>query len=163
MTEAATHHGTVVVERTIGATVARVFAGFSDARERESWGAPSDTAAFFYEKHDFRIGGRDVARCGAKADPRFRVEARYVDIVPERRVVWTETISEIGGATLAANLTTLEFLANGEQTRLRVTVQITSFVGPGMIENTKAGHTGSMASMARHFGARTSAAPAPCS
>lgn len=151
MTDVTTHHGTVVVEHRINAPVARVWAAFANAKERERWGAPSDTAVFLYEEADFRVGGRDVARCGAKEDPRFRVEARYVDIVPERRVVWTETISEAGQRMLAANLTTLEITPDRTATRLRVTVQVTSFVGAGMVENTKAGHTGSLASMARHL------------
>jgi hypothetical protein len=30
----------------------------------------------------------------AKDDPRYRVEVRYIDIVDERRVVWTETLRE---------------------------------------------------------------------
>lgn len=151
MTEPTTHHGTVVVEQTIDAPIARVYAAFADAKERESWAAPSDTAVFRYEEHDFRVGGRDVAICGAKTDPRFRVEQLYIDIVPERRVVSTETISETGKQTLAANITTLEFVTDGNRTHVRVTVQVTSFVGPGMIENTKAGNAGSLASMARYL------------
>lgn len=147
---ASTHHGTVVVERTINVPVAHAYAAFADEKERSRWAAPSDTAAFIYEETDFRVGGRDVARCGAKADPRFRVETRYVDIVPEQRVVSTETIHE-QSTLLATNITTIEFFPEGSSARLKVTVQITSFVGNGMIENTKAGHTGSLANMARHL------------
>ena len=150
MTEKSTHHGTIVVERLIEATVSRVYAAFADHKAREAWGAPSETATFFYEEADFRVGGRDVARCGAKTDPRFLVEARYVDIVPERRVVWTETIREIDNR-LAVNITTLELQPNGQRTQLKVTVQVTSFVGEEMIANTKAGHTGSLANMASYF------------
>jgi uncharacterized protein YndB with AHSA1/START domain len=105
---------------------------------------------FIYEETDFRVGGLDVARCGAKADPRFRVETRYVDIVPERRVVSTETIRELSNL-LATNITTIEFLPEGQSVRIKATVQITSFVGHGMIENTKAGHTGSLTNMARYL------------
>ena len=82
-------HGTVVVERVVDVPLARTYGAFADAAERARWGSPSDTAAFIYEAADFRIGGLDVIRCGPKQDPRFRVEARYIDIVPERRVVWT--------------------------------------------------------------------------
>lgn len=150
MTDNSTDHGTVVVERTLDAPVARVYAGFADPKVRASWGAPSDTAVLIYDETDFRVGGRDVARCGAREDPRYRVETRYIDIVHERRVVWTETIHELD-KRLAANITTLELVPEGQRTRLKATVQVTSFVGVGMIENTKAGHTGSLANMARHF------------
>ena len=104
---------------------------------------------FTYDEADFRVGGRDLARCGPREDPRFRVEARYVDIVPEQRVVSTETIREID-RLLAANITTLELRPEGRRTHVKVTVQVTSFVGPDMIKHTKAGHEGSLASMARH-------------
>jgi len=150
MKQASTHHGTVVVEHVIDAPVSRVYAAFANSKEREAWGAPSDSTAYYYEEADFRVGGRDIARCGAKSDPRFIVEARYVDITHERRVVWTETIREADHA-LAANVTTLELISEGNRTRLTVTVQVTSFVGEDMISNTKSGHTGSLASMALHI------------
>jgi uncharacterized protein YndB with AHSA1/START domain len=150
VTEIATDHGTVVVERTLDVPVARVYSALADAKQRAAWGAPSDTSAFIYDEADFRVGGRDVARCGAKEDPRYRVETRYVDIVPERRVVSTETIHEID-KLLAANITTLELVPDGRRTRLKVTVQVVSFVGPGMIRNTKDGHEGSLANMARYL------------
>jgi uncharacterized protein YndB with AHSA1/START domain len=147
---ASTHHGTVVVEGVIDAPASQVYAAYADPKAREAWGAPSDTATFYYEEADFRVGGRDVARCGPKTDPRFTVESRYVDIVPERRIVWTETIRE-ADKTLAASLTTLELVPDARRTRLKVTAQVTSFVGDGMIANTRAGHTGSLANMARFF------------
>jgi uncharacterized protein YndB with AHSA1/START domain len=150
MTDVSTDHGTVVVERTLDVPVSRVFAGFADAKERASWGAPSDTAVLIYDEANFSVGGRDLARCGAKNDPRYRVEAHYIDIVTERRVVWTETIHEVD-KLLATNITTLELQPDGQRTRLKVTVQVASFVGPGMIKNTRAGHEGSLASMARHL------------
>jgi uncharacterized protein YndB with AHSA1/START domain len=153
-------HGTVVVERVLDVPLASVYGAFADAAERARWGSPSDTAAFIYDAADFRIGGVDLIRCGPKEDPRFRVEARYLDILPERRVVWSETIRESrkdreerdgrqNDAPLAANLTTVEFFPQGLRTRVKVTVQVASFVGAAMIENTRDGHSGSLANMAR--------------
>jgi phosphotransferase system IIB component len=49
------------------------------------------------------------------------------------------------------NITTIEFLPEAQATRLKVTVQVTSLVGNAMVENTKAGHTGSLANMARYL------------
>jgi hypothetical protein len=67
-----------------------------------------------------------------------------------RRIVSTETIHE-ADKLLAANITTIEFLPDGQRTRMKVTVQVTSFVGKGMIENTKAGHAGSLSNMAQYL------------
>jgi uncharacterized protein YndB with AHSA1/START domain len=143
-------HGTVSVEHTIKVPVARAYQAFADAKEREAWAAPSETASFFYEQTDFCVGGLDVARCGAKSDPRFRVETRYVNIVPMQRIVSTETIQE-ADRLLAANITTIEFVPDASGTRIKVTVQITSFVGHAMIDSTEAGHAGSLANMARYL------------
>jgi uncharacterized protein YndB with AHSA1/START domain len=150
MTAHSIDRDTVIVRRVLDVPVARVYGAFADAKERASWGAPSDTAVFIYDEADFRVGGRDLARCGPKHDPRFRVEARYLDIVADKRVVWLETIHE-ADKLLAANITTLELRPQGQATELTVTVQVTSFVGPGMIENTKAGHDGSLENMARYL------------
>jgi uncharacterized protein YndB with AHSA1/START domain len=105
---------------------------------------------FIYDEANFAVGGRGLARCGAKEDPRYLVEARYGDIVTERRVVWTETIHEVD-KPLAINNTTLELFPDGRRTRLKLIVQVISFVGLGMIKNRKAGHEGSLTNMARHW------------
>jgi uncharacterized protein YndB with AHSA1/START domain len=125
------HHGTVVVERTIKVPTPRAYAAFADARERASWAAPSDTSVFIYDTTDFRVGGRDMARSGARDDPRFRVESHYIDIVPEQRIIRTETIHE-NAKLLATNITAIEFSPEGQATRLKITVQVTSLAGNGM-------------------------------
>lgn len=150
MDELTLDHGTVIVERTINVPAARAYAAYADAVERLSWAAHSDTAVFIYEETDFRVGGRDVARCGPKTRPTIRVEERYVDIVPGQLVVSSGTIHD-DGKLLAATITTLEFLPDGKSARLKVTVQVTSFAGAEMIENTKAGNAGSLANMADYL------------
>ena len=47
--------------------------------------------SYFYDEADFRIGGKDVFRCGPQGDPKFRGETRYLLIVPNVRVVSSET------------------------------------------------------------------------
>jgi uncharacterized protein YndB with AHSA1/START domain len=150
MIDVSTDHGTVVVEQMLNVPALRAYSAFADPNERVRWGAPSDTAAFIYDAADFRVGGMDLIRCGPKDDPRYCAEVRYINIVDERRVVWTETIRD-PDKVLAANITTLEFTPDGQRTRLKVTVQVTSFAGVGMIQNTKAGHEGSLAGMARYL------------
>lgn len=150
MRERSASHGTVSVEGLVNASKAQVYTAYSDPSAREAWGAPSDTAVFYYEEADFRVGGRDIARCGPKHDPRFIVETRYIEISPERSIVWTEIVRE-EDQTLAVNITTMELIADNDRTRVVVTVQVTSFVGEGMIANTHAGHTGSLENMTRYF------------
>ena len=61
-----------------------------------------------------------------------------------------ETILELD-RPLATNITTLELISEAQHTRLKVTVQVTLFVGAGMITNTKDGYEGSLANMARYL------------
>lgn len=65
-------------------------------------------------------------------------------------MVWTETIHEVD-KLLATNITTLELRPEGQRTLLKVTVQMTSFIGLEMIKNTKAGHEGSLKNMALYL------------
>src|SRR6202012_2233338 len=119
-------HATVVFHRVCAAPVRRVFKAFADAKEREKWGTPSDNTAFIYDETDFRVGGRDVFRCGPKKNPQFRGTTLYLDIVANERIVSSETV-EAGGSRLFVSLTTTIFEPKGKGTKLTVTVQVVSF------------------------------------
>ncbi|NJM83276.1 MAG: ATPase [Tabrizicola sp.] len=150
MAETAVDHGTVIVGRMINRPAARVFAAYADANERVRWAAPSDTAVFFYEKADFRVGGLDVARCGAREDPRFRVESRYMGILPGHRIVTVDTVHE-DTTPLSVSITTVEFSDSPDGAQVKVTVQVTSFAGAGMIDNTRDGTAGSLNNLVRYL------------
>ncbi len=134
------HHVTLVFERICEAPVKTVFAAFANPKARSRWSAPSDTAVLIYDEADFRIGGRDVFRCGAKTDPRFRGETRYLDIVPNRRIISSETI-ETDGTRLSVSLVTVDLEPAAEtSTYVSLTVQLVSLDGPGMIRRSKTGY-----------------------
>jgi uncharacterized protein YndB with AHSA1/START domain len=145
-----TLHATLIFERDIPAPVAQVFASFADPVARSAWGAPSDTAVVIYDEADFREGGQDSFRCGSKADPNIHGTTRYLDIVTHRRVVSSETI-EMDGRRLCASLTTLEFAADGETTRLTNTTQLASFIGDDMVRGHETGTNASLDNLVRHF------------
>jgi uncharacterized protein YndB with AHSA1/START domain len=150
MTVTPTHHATLVFEREIPAPVEAVFAAFADPVARANWGAPSDTAALIYDAADFREGGQDVFRCGSKTDPNIHGTTRYLDIIPNRRVVSSETIV-MNGQRLCASLTTLEITRDGNQTRLKSTTQLASFIGEAMVKGHETGNNGSLDSLVRYF------------
>jgi uncharacterized protein YndB with AHSA1/START domain len=126
-TEHATHV-TLVFEREIPAPVEKVFAAFADAKIRSEWGAPSDTATIIYDYEDFREAGEDRFRCGSKLDPNIHGITRYLEIIPNRRIVSSETIS-MDGKRLCASLITLELTSSDGRTTLRSTSQVASFIG----------------------------------
>ena len=141
-------HDTILLEHIYAFPVSDV--AWKDPAARIVWGPPSDSEALEYESTDYRVGGSDVLRCGSKGNLNFHVETVYLDIVHEARVVNTETVSNEGGILSAALLTT-EFEAVEPGTRLRLAIQIASFVGEGMVTGNREGNQIAMANLDRYL------------
>lgn len=137
-TETPVIHETITLEHTYAFPIHDVYAAWADPAARTVWGTPSDNEALEFESTDYRVGGRDVSRCGPKGDLSFRVETTYLDIVPEVRVLYSEVASN-GGNRLSVALQSALFEATDSSTRLRLVIQIASFVGKGMIEGNRDG------------------------
>jgi len=142
-------HATLAFERTYRAPIERVFSEFADPVARARWSPPSNDV-FIYDETDFRAGGRDLFRCGPKEDPKFHGETRYHLIVANRRVVSSETL-DVDGRRLAVALNTLEFEAAGESTNLKLTVQVVSLAGAGLIAAYESGNKSALENFARHL------------
>lgn len=147
-------HATLVFEREVPATAEQVFAAFASAKIRSEWGAPSDTAIIIYDHEDFREGGEDRFRCGSRSDPNIHGIARYLEIVTDRRIVSSETIS-MNGKRLCASLVTLELAQSGSRTKLRSTSQVASFIGQDMIKGVETGNNGSLDSLVNYLSTET--------
>lgn len=93
-----------------------------------------------YDDSDFREGGRDTYRCGPLDSLDFHAATEYVRIEPESLIVYSETV-KTPDQILAAGLLTWEFQEDGSGTIIKLTCQVTSFVGQGMIEGNRNGHT----------------------
>ena len=152
----ATLHVTLTFERDIPARIEKVFAALADPAARLEWGAPTDTAVIIYDEADFREGGQDLFRCGARANPNIHGTTRYLDIVTNHRVVSSETIS-VDGRRLCVSLTTLELAANENSTKLRQTTQLASFIGPDMVRGHETGTNASLDNLVRYFRANCDA------
>jgi uncharacterized protein YndB with AHSA1/START domain len=143
-------HATITLERTYRAPLQQVFSEFADPVARARWSPPSNDV-LIYDETDFRAGGRDLFRCGPKNDPKFRGETLYHLIVPDRRVVSSETL-DADGQRLAVSLNTLDFEATSAGTRLKVTVQMVSLVGASMVEAYESGNKSALENLSRHLG-----------
>jgi uncharacterized protein YndB with AHSA1/START domain len=142
-------HATITLERSYAAPLERVFSEFADPVARARWSAPSEDV-LIYDEADFHVGGKDVFRCGPKGDPKFLGETRYLLIIPNVRVVSSETL-DMDGQRLAVSLTTLDFEPANDATNLTVTVQIVSFVGPGMIQGCESGNRSALENLSQHL------------
>ena len=122
MTERSVVHATFTIERTYDASPARVFAAFADAGAKAQWfHGPPEWGPDEHEM-DFRVGGRETSRGGPKGGPVHHFDARYMDIVPDRRIVFAYDMY-VDDTKLSVSLTTIQVQPAGEGTRLTFTEQ----------------------------------------
>jgi uncharacterized protein YndB with AHSA1/START domain len=127
------------MERVFQASPAQVFAAYVDARAREVWSAPRETAEVRIIDEDVRTGGSETTRCGGKGDMRYRTEVRYHLVETDRLISFSETLLE-GDTVLMAALITFEFVdVSSGATKLALTDQISSFVGAEGVEGHRTG------------------------
>lgn len=131
-------HDILKFTKTIDAPLAEVWAAFADSDERAKWSVPAGDAQV-YEESNFQIGGRDVYRCGPPKTLDFHGVLDYIHIVPQSLIVHTDTVT-VQDQILATALLTWEFEDRGSATLVRLTDQVTSFVGDDMIEGHRNGH-----------------------
>jgi uncharacterized protein YndB with AHSA1/START domain len=140
-------HATLVFERTCAAPVARVFAALANPVERASWGTPSENATLVYDETDFRVGGRDIFRCGSKANPEYRGVTTYYDIVPNQRIISSEIIG-MGDTKLLISLSTTVLAPEKTGTKVTVTLQLISLAGDDTLEGAETGYNASLDNLA---------------
>jgi uncharacterized protein YndB with AHSA1/START domain len=122
MIERTVRHATIVQDRIYDASPARVFAAWADPAARAQWDVPGDDWEITEHEQDFRVGGREATRFGPKGDPLYSSEGRYLDIVPDARIISAGTMHR-GDTRISTTLCTLEMLAEGTGTRLILTDQ----------------------------------------
>ena len=133
MTEPTVTHSTFVIEKTFPFSPEHVFSAFSDSTKKRRWYAAGRSVELEQFEMDFRPGGHDRAlyRFGP-ASPfpgaPLLYETTYQDIVPDRRIIISYSMS-IGGRCVSASLTTFEFLPSAEGTDLVFTEQGAFFEG----------------------------------
>jgi len=92
------------------------------------WYVPGDDWETADYENDFSVGGRQLNRFGPKGDPKYSGDGRYLDIVPEARIVSAGAMHD-GNTRISATLCTVELLAEGSGTRLILTDQSAFFDG----------------------------------
>jgi uncharacterized protein YndB with AHSA1/START domain len=128
-------HSTFVIERNYPATPARVFAAFADPALKRRWFMDGKGSSPDSHSADFRVGGIEKSRFkfaggGPGAPPAGTLmgnDTVYVDIVPDRRIVFAYAML-VGDYRMSASLATVElFPSEGGGTRLVFTEQAAFF------------------------------------
>lgn len=115
-------HGSFTVERELPASPGDVFAAYAELPVRRRWfrmpGRPDGE-----HELDFRVGGTE--RLAATFEPygdgraeRMGYQSHFLDIVPERRIVWAYAFL-LNGERRWASLVTVELSASGTGTAVR--------------------------------------------
>jgi uncharacterized protein YndB with AHSA1/START domain len=122
MSERSVRHSSFVVERRYDASPERVFAAWAEPDAKRRWfSGPEERSAFEHEL-DFRPGGREINRVGPPEGPLHTFDARYHDIVPARRIIYSYDIY-LDERRVSVALATVELVADGPGTRLIFTEQ----------------------------------------
>ena len=122
MTVRSAEHGTIRLERRYKAAPARVFAAWAEPEARTKWDVPGRWV-IAEQSFDFREGGRERKRFGPQDDPRLVADTLYLDIVPQRRIVFSYSMTS-RGTPISVSLTTIEISPDGRNTHLLLTEQV---------------------------------------
>lgn len=127
MSDPSTAHATFTVVRDYRAAPARVWRAFAELDQKQRWfGEPGGDHVM-----DFSVGGEEVSR-GVYDGTGFVTRVRYLDLVPERRIVHAYTMDKVppdqlkvegAGRRISASLQTIELAPTDEGCRVTLTEQ----------------------------------------
>lgn len=116
---------TLTFKRRIAAPPAVLWEAWTAPAARAIWASPSPSVTVEMLESDPRVGGREISLCKVEGEPDIRCENGWLVLQPAARSVNYEVIS-CEGATLSAALVTAGFEDADGQSRLVVTVQLSS-------------------------------------
>jgi uncharacterized protein YndB with AHSA1/START domain len=144
-------HDTLVIDRHFKHPPAFVFQAWSSEDNKRPWFANNKDWENYKYELDFRVGGREYDHSRAlESDMESIYDARYEDIVDGQRIVLAYTMT-INGVRLSSSLLTLEFIADGDNTRLSLTEQIAMFGDREGIEHRREGWQGILGTLEKHL------------
>ncbi len=119
------HFATLTFERAVAAPVATLWQAWTAPAARAVWAPPTASATVEFVESDPQVGGREVSLCKVAGQPDIRCDAGWLEMLPGQRSVGYEVISA-QGVTRSSALVTADFAAEGDGSRLVVTVQLSA-------------------------------------
>ena len=156
MTDRPVIHNTFAIERTYPVTASRVFAAFASKEAKDAWGDTGDLtepgADHADMQFDFRIGGHERFGFGYQGIT-YRYDARYYDIIPEQRIIYSYEMYA-DGTRISVSVATIELAATTGGTALTWTEQGTyldGFDGPQAPQLRQEGTAAMLDGLAKHL------------
>ncbi|HLA71721.1 MAG TPA: SRPBCC domain-containing protein [Steroidobacteraceae bacterium] len=116
-------HGSFVIERRLDYNPELVYRAWVQKDAKSRWfNGPADKWGETLREMDVRVGGRDVLVGKFSDGSESRFEAQYLDVVPEKRLVYVYDMYW-QGKKISVTLASIEFVAAGKGTKLLVTEQ----------------------------------------
>jgi len=131
-------HETLHFTQEISHPVEAVWKAYANVDDRSQWSVPKGEQ-IIYDASELEEGGRDLYRCGPPEDLSTIGNVAYHIVEPSRRWMYSETLHS-GEQLLAVALVTWELEPIDLGTRITIVNQVTSLVGPRMIEGSRNGH-----------------------
>jgi uncharacterized protein YndB with AHSA1/START domain len=133
-----TTHDTFTIERTFNASPDRVFEALANPEQKARWFSGPASWKLLERKHDFRVGGTERVSGLFESGMSSTFDAHFLDIVPNRRLVYSYEMS-VNGRKISVSLATWEFVAVGAKTKVVLTEQGAYFPDPDLAKHAPEG------------------------
>lgn len=122
MTNRSAEHGSFTIERTYDSSPAQVFKAWADPGAKAHWFRGPPEWKERVRELEFRVGGRERLTGTWPGGRMSHYDARYWDIVPNQRLVFTYDM-HVDDKRISVSLATVQFNPAGAGTRLTFTEQ----------------------------------------
>ena len=121
-------HTSFVVGRELSTSLRHAFRFWSEAELKARWSGCHPDWLVLEDGFDFRVGGTEAKRWRTPKGDEQTFHAHYLDIVPERRIIYAYEMS-FAGTRLSASLVTVTFEKAGRKTKITFTEQVAILAG----------------------------------
>ena len=138
MPQLTVEYGNFAIERRFDALPSLVFQALTDIKMKRRWFADGDGWVTEDYRLDPREGGQEAGTFRYQDGPPIRNETTYLDVVKDRRLVFSYCMY-IDGKRISASLATIELLPDGAGTKLFYTEQAAFLDGADTLKSRKDG------------------------
>jgi uncharacterized protein YndB with AHSA1/START domain len=123
MKNEAVTHGTITIEKSFPHPPEKVFAAWADPKKKQRWFAEGEGFEVSSFELDFRVGGRERTHFRGTNHPPMTNETYFHDIVENRRIIMSYSMTMDGRRPFSVSLATVEIEPSQGGSRMVFTEQ----------------------------------------